>query len=122
MLCLRQRAQPTLKTELVILVSREVVEDVALRTEVMESTTLSADVMESITPITEVMEGVPLNMEEETVKRREQHPLEEWKVDVPIIGAIYSNMDDDGLYGGGPIVIFMSGLGRPFREEGWDSE
>ena len=55
-LCLRQRAQPTLKTELVILVSREVVEDVALRTEVMESTTLSADVMESITPITEVME------------------------------------------------------------------
>ena len=56
------------------------------------------------------------------VERREQCRLEEWKVDVPTIGAIYSNLDDDGLYGGGPIVIFMSGLGRPFREEGWDSE
>ena len=82
-LCLRQRAQPTLGTELATPVSREVVE---------------------------------------TVKRREQHRLEEWKVDVPTIGAIYSNLDEEGLYGGGPIVIFMSGLGRPFRDEGWDSE
>ena len=82
-LCLRQRAQPTLGTELATPVSREVVE---------------------------------------TVKRREQHRLEEWKVDVPTIGAIYSNLDEEGLYGGGPIVIFMSGLGRPFRDEGWDGE
>ena len=56
------------------------------------------------------------------VERREQRRLEEWKVDVPTIGAIYSNLDNDGLYGGGPIIIFMSGLGRPFREGGWDSE
>ena len=101
-LCLRQRAQPTLDTELATPVSREVV----------ESTTLS----------TGVIEGVSLNTEEETVKRLEQRRLEEWKVDVPTIGAIYSNLDEDGLYGGGPIVIFMSGLGRPFRDEGWDSK
>ena len=81
-LCLRQRAQPTLKTELVIPVSREVVKDVALRTEAMES--------------------IPLHMKEEAaVKRREQHRLEEWKVDVPTIGAIYSNLGKHGLYGGG---------------------
>ena len=55
-------------------------------------------------------------------QRREQRRLEEWKVDVPTIGAIYSNLDNDGLYGGGPIIIYMSGLGHPFREEGWDSE
>ena len=58
----------------------------------------------------------------EAVERCEQCRLEEWKVDVPTIGAVYSNLDKDGLYGGGPIIIFMSGLGRPFREEGWDSE
>ena len=58
----------------------------------------------------------------EAVERREPRRLEEWKVDVPTIGAIYSNLDNDGLYGGGPIIIYMSGLGRPFREEGWDSE
>ena len=121
-LCLRQRAQPTLGTELAIPVSRKVVQDVPPRTVVTESTTLNADDMESITPITEVMESVPLNTEEEVVKRREQHRSEEWKVDLPTIGAIYSNLNKDGLYGGGPIVIFMSGLGRPFRGEGWDSE
>ena len=46
----------------------------------------------------------------------------EWKVDVPTIGAIYSSLDRYGIYRGGPIVIFMSGLGRPFRDEGWASE
>ena len=84
-LCLRQRAQSTLATDLAIPVSME-----------------------------EVLEEVG--------ERREQRRLEEWKVDVPTIGAIYSNLDKNGLYGGGPIVIFMSGLGRPFRDEGWDSE
>ena len=59
---------------------------------------------------------------EEVRERREQRCLEEWKVVVPTIGAIYSNLDKDGLYGEGPIVICMSGLGRPFRDEGWDSE
>ena len=118
-LCLRQRGQPTLGTELAIPVGREAVEDVPLPTEIMENTTLS---VESIASIAEVMESVPLSTKEEAVKRREQQRLEEWKVDVPTIGAIYSNLDDDGLYGGGPIVIFMSGLGRPFRDEGWDSE
>ena len=111
-LCLRQRAQPTLGTELATPVSREVVEDVPLMAEIMESITLSEG----------VMEGVPFNTDEETVKRREQCRLEEWKVDVPTIGAVYSNLDDYSLCEGGPIVIFMSGLGRPFRDEGWDSE
>ena len=100
-LCLRQRAQPTLGTELAIPVSRKVMEDVPIRMEVME--------------------GVPNNTEEEVMKRREQIRLEEWKVDVPTIGAVYSNLDG-GLYGGGPIVVFMSGLERPFRDEGWDSK
>ena len=52
----------------------------------------------------------------------QQQRLEEWKVDVPTIGAIYSNPDRDSLYGGGRIVIFLNGLGRPFRGEGWTSE
>ena len=118
-LCLRQRAQPTLGTELAIPISREVVGGVPLRTEVMESTTLS---VESIASIAEVMEGVPHNMEKGgIIERREQRRLEEWKVDVPTIGAVYSNLDDYSLCDGGPIVIYMSGLGRPFRDEGWDS-
>ena len=57
----------------------------------------------------------------EIVKRCEQRRLEEWKVDVPTIGAIY-NLNYNSLYGAGPIVIFMSGLGNPFRDEGWASE
>ena len=100
-LCLRQRGQPTLGTELAIPVSRKVMEDVPIRMELME--------------------GVLHNTEEEVIERREQIRLEEWKVDVPTIGAVYSNLDG-GLYGGGPIVVFMSGLGRPFRDEGWDSK
>ena len=56
------------------------------------------------------------------VERREQRRLEEWRVDVPTIGAIYSNLERDSLYGPGPIIIYMSGLGRPFRDGGWDSE
>ena len=86
-LCLRQRAQPTLGTELATPVS----------TKFGASST-------------------------EIAKEREQRRLDEWKVDVQTIGAVYSNLDDYSLYGGGPIVIFMSGLGRPFRDEGWDSE
>ena len=101
-LCLRQRAQPTLGPELAIPTSREAVEDVPLTAEIMES--------------------VPLHTEEDVVNRREQQRLKEWKVDVPTLGAIYSNLDEGGLYGGGPIVIFMSGFGRPFRDEGWNSE
>ena len=46
----------------------------------------------------------------------------EWKVDVPTIGAIYSDLGNLSIYCEGPIVIFMSGLGRPFRDEGWASE
>ena len=58
----------------------------------------------------------------EVIERREQRRLEEWKVDVPTIGAIYSNSHQSSLYGTGPTVIFMSGLGRPFRDEGWASK
>ena len=128
-LCLRQRAQSTLATDLAIPVSMEVVENIPVSTEeVMNNTPVSTRVIEGGT---EVVEGAPLSTEvmesntlsvEEVRERREQRRLEEWKVDVPTIGAIYSNLDGDGLYGGGPIIIFMSGLGRPFRDEGWDSE
>ena len=58
----------------------------------------------------------------EVMKCREQCRLKEWKVDIPTIGAIYSNLEMYSIYSGGPIVIFMSGLGRPFRDEGWASE
>ena len=55
----------------------------------------------------------------EAIEEREQCRLEEWKVDAPVrtIGAIYSRLDGYDLYGGGPIVIFMSGLGGPSRAE-----
>ena len=82
-LCLRQRAQPTLAKNLAMPVSEELVE---------------------------------------LVKRREQRRLEEWKTDVPTIGAVYTSSRRSGLYGDGPIVIFMNGLGRPFRDEGWANE
>ena len=58
----------------------------------------------------------------EAVERRKERRLEEWKVDVPTIGVIYSDQQKDGLYREEQIVIFMSGLGRPFRAEGWASE
>ena len=58
----------------------------------------------------------------EVKQKWEQRRLEEWKVDVPTIGAIYSNPDKNSIYGGGPTVIFMSGLGRPFKSTGWASE
>ena len=63
-----------------------------------------------------------LPVSQEVVEKREQRRLEEWKMDVPTIGAIYSNHDARGIYNGVPTVIFMSGLGRPFRDEGWTSE
>ena len=107
-LCLRQLAQPNLATDLAIPVSTEVADSYATR------------LVDRIPVSTKAMESIPLSTE--VVERREQRRLEEWKVDVPIIGAIYSNLDGDGLYGGGPIVIFMSGLGRPFRDEVWDSK
>ena len=57
----------------------------------------------------------------EIVERREQCRLQEWKVDVPTIGAIYSRSEPFTIYKE-QIVIFMSGLGRPFQAEGWDSD
>ena len=66
--------------------------------------------------------GLALPASQGVVERREQHRLEEWKVDVPTIGAIYSNQYELDLYGEQPTVIFMSGLGRPFRAEGWTNE
>ena len=58
----------------------------------------------------------------ELIERREQRRLEEWKIDVPTIGAIYSDPSSVSIYGAGPTVIFMNGLGRPFQDEGWASE
>ena len=58
----------------------------------------------------------------EIVERHDECRLNEWKVDVPTIGAIYSDLGQFTIYTQGPIVIFMSGLGRPFRDEGWASE
>ena len=64
--------------------------------------------------------AVPINME--IVERHSECRETECKVDVPIIGAIYSNLEMYNIYSEGLIVIFMSGLGRPFRDEGWASE
>ena len=63
-----------------------------------------------------------LTASQEVMDRREQCRQEEWKVDVPTIGAIYSNQSSKGLYGAGPIVVFLNGLGRSFRAEGWTDE
>lgn len=58
----------------------------------------------------------------EVVESCEQCRMKEWKVVIPTIGAIYSYPDQHSLYGTGPIVNFMSGLGRPFRDEEWTSK
>ena len=63
-----------------------------------------------------------VSVNREIVERHNDCRLKEWKVDVPTIGAIYSDVRQYSIYNGGPIVIFMSGLGRPFRDEGWASE
>ena len=78
-LCLRQLSKPKLTAT-----------DLAI--------SISADAMDSIQACTKAMEGIPHT---EIVERREQCRLEEWKVDLPTIGAVYSNLDLDGLYGGG---------------------
>ena len=67
-------------------------------------------------------EDLAILVSREVMKCREDRRLMEWKVDVPTIGAIYSNLKKHSIYSGGPIVIFMSGLGSPFRDEGWASE
>ena len=53
--------------------------------------------------------------------RREWHRTE---IDLPTIGAIYTDSDDVGVYGGGVVVIFMNGHGCPFRDEAkeWGGE
>ena len=65
---------------------------------------------------------LPIPVSREVIKCREQRRLKEWEVDVPTIGEIYSDLEMYSIYRRGPIVIFMSGLGRPFRDEGWASE
>ena len=66
--------------------------------------------------------GLIILARSEDIKRREDRRSEEWEIDLPAMGAIYLNPDKDGLYGGAPTVIFMSGLGCPFRDEGWDNK
>ena len=58
----------------------------------------------------------------EIVEKHNECRKKEWEVDVPTIGAIYSIRETYNIHHGGPIVIFMSGLGRPFQDEGWASE
>ena len=71
----------------------------------------------------ELAKDLAIPVSREVIECRKQCRLKEWKVDVPTIGAIYSNLEkDSSIYKGGPIVIFMSGLGRPFRDEEWASE
>ena len=55
-------------------------------------------------------------------RKHEQRRSEEWKVDLPTIGNIYSGGGTHGVHVGGGTVIFMSGLGRPLRAEGWASK
>ena len=58
----------------------------------------------------------------EVVERREQRRLEEWGVDVPTIGGVYTNSLLYCTLKDRTVVVFMNGLGRPFRDEGWASE
>ena len=69
-----------------------------------------------------LVKDLAIPVSREVMKCREDRRLKEWEVDVPTIGAIYSDLGKFSIYIGGPIVIFMSGLGRPFRDEGWASE
>ena len=62
--------------------------------------------------------ATPVPVTKEIVEKHDECRLNEWKVDVPTIGAIYSDLGQYSIYSQGPIVIFMSGLGRPFRDEG----
>ena len=64
----------------------------------------------------------PVPVSREIAERHDECRSKELMVDVPIIGAIYSDLRKSSIYAGGPIVIFMSGLGRPFQDEGWASE
>ena len=64
----------------------------------------------------------PVLITREIVEMHDECRSQELKVDVPTIGAIYSDLRGNSIYNNGPIVIFMSGLGRPFRDEGWASE
>ena len=57
---------------------------------------------------------MPVNLDKAEIAKREQKRLEEWKVDVPLIGGIYA----DAYH----IVTYLNGLGRPFRPEGWENE
>ena len=66
--------------------------------------------------------ATPVPVTKEIVERHDECRLKEWRVDIPTIGAIYSDFRISSIYTEGPIVIFMSGLGRPFRDEGWASE
>ena len=54
---------------------------------------------------------IPVNRE--VMERLEQRRLEEWKADVPAIGAIHLDLGENGFYSSSPIVNFMNGLGRP---------
>ncbi|KAF8452952.1 hypothetical protein BDZ91DRAFT_809209 [Kalaharituber pfeilii] len=54
--------------------------------------------------------------DEDTVELRERRRLEEWKVDVPMIGAVYRGAEE--------VVTYFSGLGRKLqsRMEEWESD
>ncbi|KAF8437320.1 hypothetical protein BGX38DRAFT_1075932, partial [Terfezia claveryi] len=40
--------------------------------------------------------------------------LKEWEIDIPTMGMIYTAAEY--------VVCYMNGIGRPFREDGWDDE
>jgi len=46
--------------------------------------------------------------------RLDEVRLEEWEMDVPTIGMIYTKAEY--------VVCYMNGIGRPFKEDGWDDE
>ena len=71
-------------------------------------------------PAKDLATAVPVTTD--ITEKHDECRKKEWKVDVPTIGAIYANLRKNGIYRAGPIVIFMSGLGRPFQDEGWASE
>ncbi|RPB25478.1 hypothetical protein L211DRAFT_83904 [Terfezia boudieri ATCC MYA-4762] len=57
------------------------------------------------------LRGIP-HLSDFLATEREKRRLEEWATDVPLIGNVF--------YGKPSVLIYLNGLGRPFRAEGWD--
>jgi len=55
--------------------------------------------------------GIP-HLSDSLAAERDKRRLEEWATDIPLIGKVYDGKPS--------VLIYLNGLGRPFRAEGWD--